>query len=120
MQNRRPRKRPNGIRALTTVEIGVLIAVVRLEGLGYGLAIHNEFEGFFGKPISTAAVYLTLKRFERCGLLRTTVSAPLRMPGGRSKRLYELTSPGRTVLKGEQIEAARLWQALPRSFRERA
>lgn len=116
MKAQRPRARRFPRQEFTTLEIGVLIAVFRLEGLGHGVAVHDELEGFIGKPISTAAVYYALKRLERQSLLRTTVSGPLAMPGGRSRRLYELTRIGHILLKGEQLEAARLWQALPARF----
>ena len=103
----------------TSLEIGALIAVVRLEGEAYGVAIHDDIEGFVARPVSTTAVYDALARLERRGLLRATISAPLAVPGGRSKRLYEITATGRTCLKHEQTEATRLWQALPASFRRR-
>ena len=103
--------------SLTNVEIAVLIAVVRLEHDAYGVAIRDDLEGFLGKPVSLAAVYAALTRLERRILLRTRRSAPLAMPGGHSKRLYELTPSGRTLLRHEQTESTRLWQALPASAR---
>jgi PadR family transcriptional regulator PadR len=103
--------------SLTHVEIAVLIAIVRLERDAYGVAIRDDIEGFLGKPVSLAAVYAALARLERRILLRTRRSAPLAMPGGRSKRLYELTASGRSFLRHEQREATRLWQALPASAR---
>ena len=101
------------------MEIAALIAVVRLDGLGYGIAIHDDLEGFLGRPISTAAVYAALDRLERQRLLRSTRSAPLAVQGGRSKRLYELTRSGRIFLETEQVEAIRLWQALPSRWARR-
>lgn len=103
----------------TRVEIAALIAVIRLEGDAYGVGIRADIESFLGWPVSTAAVYAALERLERRVLLRTTLSAPLAVPGGRSKRLYEITAAGRTWLKHEQVDAIRLWQALPASFRRR-
>lgn len=101
---------------LTRIEIAALIAVVRLEPHAYGVAIHEDLEGFLGRPVSIGAVYAALERLERRALLRTTVSAPMAVQGGRAKRLYETTATGRTFLKHEQVEATRLWQALPRGF----
>ena len=101
---------------LTRIEIAALIAVVRLEPHAYGVAIHEDLEGFLGRPVSLGATYSALKRLTRRALLRTTVSAPLAVQGGRAKRLYATTSSGRTFLRHEQVEATRLWQALPRRF----
>lgn len=104
---------------LTRIEITALIAVVRLEPYAYGVAIHEDLEGFLGRPVSLGATYAALERLTRRTLLRTTVSAPLAVQGGRTKRLYETTATGRTCLKHEQLEATRLWQALPRRFSQR-
>lgn len=101
---------------LTRVEIAALIAVVRLEPLAYGVAIHEDLEGFLGRPVSLGATYAALERLTRRALLRTTVSAPLAVQGGRAKRLYETTATGRLFLRHEHVEATRLWQALPRRF----
>ncbi len=105
------------MKSLTRVEIAALIAVVRLENDAYGVTIHDDLEGFLGKPVSMAAVYAALERLQRGGLLRTGPSEPMAVQGGRSKRLFELTSAGRTWLTHEQVESTRLWQALPMRFR---
>ncbi len=107
------------MRGMTHIEIAALIAVIRLEGDAYGVAIHDDIEGVVGYPVSTAAVYAALDRLERRVLLRATISAPIAVQGGRSRRLYALTASGRTCLKHEQTEASRLWQALPMSFTRR-
>ncbi len=101
---------------LTRLEIAALIAVVRLEGLAYGVSIHDDIESFLGVPISMAAVYAALERLARRRLLRTIRSAPLAMQGGRSKRLYEVTGTTRIFLEAEQAHSRHLWQALPASF----
>ena len=103
----------------TRVEVAALISVVRLETYAYGVRIHDDMEGFLARPVSTAAVYAALERLERRRLMRATISAPWAVQGGRSKRLYELTDTGRLLLKQEQVEATRLWQALPASFTRR-
>lgn len=84
---------------LTRIEIAALIAVVRLEADAYGVAIREDIEGFLGRPVSMA-----------------TLSAPLAVQGGRARRLYDTTGAGRTCLRHEQGDAARLWQALPARF----
>lgn len=102
----------------TNIEIATMIAVFRLEleGEAYGTAIHDDLEGFIGRPVSLAAVYAALERLKRRGLVRATISSPLAVQGGRAKRLYELTRSGCILLKAEQTEAARIWHALPPRF----
>lgn len=87
--------------------------MVRLEDEAYGVSIYDDLEGFLGEPVSLAAVYAVLERLERRLLLRTTIAAPLAVQGGHSKRLFEITTTGRSFLKHEHSSVTRLWQALP-------
>jgi PadR family transcriptional regulator PadR len=100
----------------TRLEIAALIAVVRLGDEAYGVRIHDDLEGFLGQPVSLAAVYAALERLERRLMIRSIISAPLAVQGGRSKRLYQITATGRSCLRHEHSGLTRLWQALPASF----
>ena len=61
-------------------------------------------------------MYAALGRLKRRRWLTVTPSRPLAIQGGRSKRLYRLTNSGRVLLRREQDECTRLFQALPRRF----
>ncbi len=69
----------------------VLLAVLRCEHEAYGLTIRDEIVERTGRSVSTGAVYTTLERLERKGLLSSRVT-----PGGeerehRPRRVYSLT-----------------------------
>ncbi len=66
--------------ALGEFEHLVLLAIVRLGGEGYGVPIIREIESRTGREISHAALYLTLRRLESKGLLRSRTAS--RIPDG--------------------------------------
>ena len=107
---------------LTTLEIAVLVSVVRMRHEAYGLSLHHDLQEFLMRPISRSAVYVILVRLERRMKLHSTIAAPVDMPGGRSKRVYSLTDDGRRELDHEMRTADRIWYALPwharRAYRE--
>jgi PadR family transcriptional regulator len=86
----------------------VLLAVGGLAGEGYGVTIQAELERETDDTISLGAVYATLDRLERKGLLRSRVGAATAERGGRRKRLYRITADGATAVREMQRIRARL------------
>jgi DNA-binding PadR family transcriptional regulator len=78
---------------------GMLLAALE-ESPQHGYAIMEALragsDGQFDLP--TGTIYPALHRLERAGLVRTTWSGE----GGRRRRLYELTPPGRRMLADER------------------
>lgn len=99
------------------LDVAIVVAAIRLEQQAYGIAIRDEIEGFLGQPVALASVYLGLHRLTRLGWLRVTVCAPLAIPGGRAKRVYQLTNEGRRMLRQEHEQWEWLWSCLPRAYR---
>ena len=54
----------------------VLLAILQVEGEAYGVPIVGEIERRTGRTISRAAVYVTLRRLEKRGLLVSWMSEP--------------------------------------------
>jgi PadR family transcriptional regulator len=86
----------------------VLLAVSGLAGEGYGVTIQAELERETDETISLGAVYATLDRLERKGLLRSRVGAVTAERGGRRKRLYRITPDGAAAVREMQRIRARL------------
>jgi PadR family transcriptional regulator PadR len=72
----------------------ILLAVLRLRDEGYGLTIRDEINERTGRTISTGAVYTTLDRLERKGLLTSHVAQGGADRDNRRRRLYALTGGG--------------------------
>lgn len=86
----------------------VLLAVGGLAGEGYGVTIQTELERETGEAITLGAVYSTLDRLERKGLLRSRMGAATAERGGRRKRLYRITPDGAAAVREMQRIRARL------------
>jgi DNA-binding PadR family transcriptional regulator len=94
------------------LETLTLVAVARLDGEAYGVSIHDDIERTAGSRVSMAGVYAALDRLETRGLVRTFLSEPRAERGGRSRRQYQLTAPGRQYLARERELASRIWDGL--------
>ena len=77
----------------------VLFGVLRLEDEAYGAAIRQEIHARSGRDISINAVYTTLDRLERKGMLRSWVGEPTAQRGGRRRKCYALRPAGTEALR---------------------
>ena len=88
----------------------VLLALARLGVGAYGGAIHAEILETSGRDVSIPAVYVTLKRLEKKGLVTSHMSA---VPeGGRARKTYTLLPEGRVALARSRQLLDRLWAGL--------
>lgn len=86
----------------------VLLAIATLAPEAYGARILEFLEAASNQPVSLGAIYTTLDRLQRKGLVTSARSAPLPQPGGRSRRLYQLSGTGAQVLHATQQARRRL------------
>jgi DNA-binding PadR family transcriptional regulator len=85
--------------ALGDFEELVLFGVMRLEDGAYGAAIRQEIHARSGRDVSIGAVYTTLDRLERKGLLKSWIGEPTAQRGGRRRKFYALRPAGVTALR---------------------
>lgn len=81
-----------------------------MRGPAYGAEIHNEILDRTGRDVSIPAVYVTLKRMERKGLVFSEVTEP--PTGGRATRNYRLLPAGKEALAQSRALLERLWDGL--------
>ena len=91
----------------------VLLAVWRLGETAYGVSVRDELEGRTGRDFAQGAVYVTLVRLEKKGLLRSSRSEPTPVRGGKAKRCFEITAEGIAGLRAVRRSLDRLWDGLP-------
>lgn len=82
----------------------VLLAVLRLGPEAYGAAIIREIEERTGRDVAVGAMYTTLERLARKRLVEARVGEPTAARGGRRKKHYAVTTPGKRAL-GEAYRA---------------
>jgi PadR family transcriptional regulator, regulatory protein PadR len=102
--------------SLGTLELSVLLAVARLGDGAYGLAVRRDVSDRTGHDYSVGAVYTTLQRLEAKGMVSARTAGPLPVRGGRSRRQFKLTAPGRRALREAQRIAASVWAGLGVTF----
>lgn len=83
----------------------VLFAVLHRAPDAYGIAIRQAIESRAGRTVSVGALYTTLDRLERRGLVTSAWGEATAVRGGKRKRFYTLTPAGHDAL-------GRAWDAL--------
>lgn len=90
----------------------LLLAVLRLGTDAHGVTIRQTLRDRAGRTVSYGAIYSTVRRLEEKGLLRSTLSEPTPVRGGRAKKQLEVTTRGRTALREEQRAFSRMAEGL--------
>jgi PadR family transcriptional regulator PadR len=73
------------------------LLITAAAGLGadaYGVSIREEIERTIGRKCSLGALYTTIERLEKKGLLHTWMGDATPERGGRSKRMVRVTAKG--------------------------
>ncbi len=77
----------------------LITASIRLGEHAYGASIRQEIATTTGRACSIGALYTTIDRLERKGLVRTWMGEPTGERGGRAKRMIEVTPAGMQAAK---------------------
>lgn len=101
-----------GRKFLGEFEQVVLLAMARVGKGAYAVSIHDEILQTTGKSVSIPAVYVTLSRLEKKGLVSSWMGEPSPTRGGRAKRYFELSDRGRAALEQSRDVFAQLWDGL--------
>ena len=91
----------------------VLLAVWRLDEDAFGATVRDEIESRSGRSVAQGAVYVTLMRLEKKGLLVSRLSDPTPVRGGKAKRLFRITPEGVAGVREVRRVMDRLWDGLP-------
>jgi PadR family transcriptional regulator, regulatory protein PadR len=90
----------------------VLLAILHVKGEAYGVPIVEEIERRTGRTVSRAAVYVTLRRLEKRGLLTSWMSEPTGERGGKARRCVRVQPEGRVLLGESRRAMDRMWDDL--------
>lgn len=97
---------------LTEFEQLVLLSVLRLGGDAHGATIRRDLEETAHRPVSIPTIYVALSRLEQRGFVRSWMSDPTPVRGGKSKKHYELESEGVAALKSAKATLERMWEGV--------
>ncbi|MFC1639546.1 PadR family transcriptional regulator [Gemmatimonadota bacterium] len=90
----------------------ILLAVYRLGPSTYGVPIIQEVEVRTGRSVTQAAAYLTLRRLEEKGFIKSKLGKPTAERGGRAKRFFEITRAGTAQLRESRTALAKMWDGV--------
>lgn len=90
----------------------LLLVVWRLGDEAYGLTIREELAKRTGRHLALGAIYTTLVRLEKKGLVRSTLSNPTPIRGGKAKRYFAILPQGVEALSQAKRVMGRLWDGL--------
>jgi PadR family transcriptional regulator PadR len=97
---------------LGAFEQAVLLAILRLRGDAYGRAILHEVQESLRRSVSAGAVYTTLDRLEKRGLLRSKLAEGTPVRGGRPRRYYAVAAEGISALNDAHETLSDLWRSM--------
>ncbi len=90
----------------------VLLAMARAGDEAYAVSIHDEILQTTSRSVSIPAVYVTLSRLEKKGLVTSWMGEPSPTRGGRAKRYFKLSDKGRAALETSRTVLDQLWDGL--------
>ena len=90
----------------------VLLAILRLRGGAFALAIIRELDGEVGRRVSRGTLYKTLDRLGAKGHLTWSTEETMPERGGHPRRLFTVTPEGVEVLRASREALFRLWDGL--------
>lgn len=95
----------------------VLLAILQLDGDVYGIPIVDEIERRTRRAVAPAAVYVTLRRLEHKGQVRSWMSDPTPERGGKSRRCVSVTRAGLSSLRHARRTIDEMWKGLDPGLR---
>ncbi len=98
---------------LGSLELLVLLAVMRAGRNASGIPIAREIEAGSGRDVALGSVYATLSRLEEKGLVVSELGEPTAERGGRARAFFRLTAKGLREVREAQATLTRLWSGLP-------
>ncbi|MFI4869272.1 MAG: PadR family transcriptional regulator [Steroidobacterales bacterium] len=98
---------------LGSLELLVLLAVLRAGRNASGIPVAREVEQGSGRDVALGSVYTALARLEKKGLVVSELGEPTAARGGRAKAYFHVTSKGLRQLRETQHTLTRLWQGIP-------
>ena len=101
-----------GKKFISRSEEYIMLAVMQLQDEAYGVAIRHHLKEITGKTWAFGAIHVMLTRLEKKGLLESYLASPTPQRGGRSKRIFKMTSLGRETLEQIKKIQDRVWSGV--------
>jgi DNA-binding PadR family transcriptional regulator len=90
----------------------LLLAVWRLKERAYGVTIRDQIKEATGKTWAYGALFVMLSRLEKKGYLMSHFADPSSERGGKSKRIFRLTTQGVKALQEVRKAQDSVWSGI--------
>jgi DNA-binding PadR family transcriptional regulator len=94
----------------------VLLSLVHLRDNAYGMRVRQDIQERAQRQVAIGAVYATLDRLERKGLVTSHLGEATPERGGRAKRLFSITASGVQALQDYRSTLQRMGALAPQTF----
>lgn len=91
----------------------ILLAILNLQDNAYVVAVREELKRLTGETWAMGALFVTLDRMSKKGLVQSRLSEPTPERGGRRKRLYQLLPGAVDALKKVRDLNRAVWKNVP-------
>lgn len=91
----------------------VLLTVAALMEEAYSVAVCDELSTHTGRTVKLGVVHAVLNRLEEKGLVKSQLGEATKARGGKRKRFYQLTIPGKNALVNAKEMRDQLWDRIP-------
>lgn len=91
----------------------ILLMVASLRGNAYAVSVKKEIEVIADRKVNISAVHSALYRLENKGFLSSGLGGASATRGGKSKRLFEVTSAGVEMLRASKELREQIWKNIP-------
>lgn len=90
----------------------LLLAILRLKDNAYGSTIRQLLSDTIDRDVTIGALYTTLDRLEKKGMLTSRMGEATAERGGRAKKYFSVSAQGQQALKRSRQALDSMWQGL--------
>ena len=91
----------------------VMLTIASLMKEAYSVTICDELSNHTGRSVKLGVVHSVLNRLEEKELVTSELGKATKARGGKRKRFYQLTVPGKAALVRAKSMRDQLWDRIP-------
>jgi len=88
----------------------LLLSTLKLGDNAYGSTIRQLLADIIQRDVTIGALYTTLERLEKKGLLESKMGEATQERGGRAKKYFKVTAKGQYALKRSKQALTSMWE----------
>lgn len=88
----------------------VLLSIIQLTDNAYGVTIRQYLKNTISRDVTLGALYSTIERLEKKGLITSWKGDSKPERGGKAKRMVKVTAQGLQSVKNTKYEFELMWK----------